>query len=315
MTSAKPKWKKAIAWVSPLLVVSIALHGVAMLLPIPEKVETVEKEPELREPIQISELPELEIPEPEPAPVFVPAPALVEPPQPSQPQPSQPQPLTPQPAPPQPVQPEPQPAPIEPQPQPPDPTPPEDNSPPPATPADNSSQTAPQTGRTPSGPPPNTARNIARDRAAATPQEITDELDAIVKIDDFNAIPSKQIKAPLNLAFPSDGLCLEGDPTEIGSAGVVVFEDNGGTPELITGAILDKTSYKVIGKWLDKTIFLSDQVDPNDPNPVEVPLTPDFDAVQWVSNNYDKPIFEPDETEKAFTFRIAVNISASACED
>lgn len=53
-----------------------------MLLPIPEKAEIVEVEPELPDPIQVSELPELEVPEPEPvpAPVFVPAPQPATPP-------------------------------------------------------------------------------------------------------------------------------------------------------------------------------------------------------------------------------------------
>ena len=63
-TESKPKTpiRKALAFLSPLLIVSIGLHGLAMLLPVPEREEIVE-EAELPESIQVSELPEIDLPQ------------------------------------------------------------------------------------------------------------------------------------------------------------------------------------------------------------------------------------------------------------
>ena len=65
-------------FLSPLLIVSAGIHGLAMLLPVPEPEEIVEEEIELPEAIAVSELPEIEVPQPEPeiapAPVFAPTP-------------------------------------------------------------------------------------------------------------------------------------------------------------------------------------------------------------------------------------------------
>ncbi|PZO11760.1 MAG: hypothetical protein DCF25_18795 [Leptolyngbya foveolarum] len=87
----KPPLKKAITFVSPLLLVSIGLHGLAMLLPIPEQEKVETEVVELPEPIQVSELPELDVqaPESQPVPVFAPAPvpeapAVVQPSEPAQ---------------------------------------------------------------------------------------------------------------------------------------------------------------------------------------------------------------------------------------
>ena len=79
---AKTPLRRAIALFSPLLILSLGLHGLVMLLPLAEKEEIVEEVPELPEPIQVSELPELDIPAPESAsaPVFSPAPAPKAPP-------------------------------------------------------------------------------------------------------------------------------------------------------------------------------------------------------------------------------------------
>ena len=118
---SKPKspLKKAIAFISPLLVVSAVFHGLAMLLPVPEPEEIVEEDVELPEPIRVSELPELEIaePAPEPAPVFVPAPVPETPPVVTPPAVVQ-QPVVQQPAPVAPIEPQPV---VEPDPIPPEP--------------------------------------------------------------------------------------------------------------------------------------------------------------------------------------------------
>mgnify|MGYP001791686337 CR=1 FL=1 len=74
---------KLMRWLSPVLLVSLALHGVSLLVPIPQTPEVIEEpEPEVLEPIQISTLPvdldDLEpeplsaSPPPEPAPVTPP---------------------------------------------------------------------------------------------------------------------------------------------------------------------------------------------------------------------------------------------------
>lgn len=113
--------RKALAFLSPLLIVSAGLHGLAMLLPVPEREEIVEEDPELPESIQVSELPEIELPEPEPEPVFVPVPEPEAPPIVQQPAPAVQQPVVVQPQPvvqpPQPVESQPAtPDPIEPDP-------------------------------------------------------------------------------------------------------------------------------------------------------------------------------------------------------
>ncbi|MGD1864345.1 MAG: hypothetical protein ACFB0D_07305 [Phormidesmis sp.] len=80
MTSAKPKWPKLLRWLSPLLLASLGLHGLGLLLPVPET-EEIER-PEFVEPesIQVSTLPPtLKPPAPEPAPPPLP-PAVVPPP-------------------------------------------------------------------------------------------------------------------------------------------------------------------------------------------------------------------------------------------
>lgn len=307
--------RKALSILSPLLIVSIGIHGLALLLPIPEKVEIVEKEPDLPEPIQVSELPEIEIPqeisqlEPATAPVVTPAirpetPAPVE----------QIKPQLPQPPPLQPTASSP-PALDPPAPDPIEQLPSREDTP---TPEATQAEPAPQSSRpTSQNPPANTAtpsRNIEKDRSPASRQEILDQLNSIVQIDEFNAIEQKQIKAPLFISFPSDDICLEDNPTTIRSSAVVVFEDDQGTTALIDGAILDPTSYKLVGKWLDKTIFSSNQVDPNEPETIKIPSTPDFDPVQWVLANYDKPLFDAGEAQKAFTFVIEVQVSMSSCE-
>ena len=69
MTTAKPKWPKILHWLSPLLFVSLGLHGLGLLLPVPEKPEEIER-PEFIEPesIQVSTLPITPEPTPEPEP-------------------------------------------------------------------------------------------------------------------------------------------------------------------------------------------------------------------------------------------------------
>ncbi|MEO0768304.1 MAG: hypothetical protein AAFY72_02550 [Cyanobacteria bacterium J06649_4] len=70
-------------WLSPLLVLSLALHGVAFLIPIPPKAEVPEPEEPLPDPIPITDLPLVSLPEPEPEePVVAPPPPPPPPPEP-----------------------------------------------------------------------------------------------------------------------------------------------------------------------------------------------------------------------------------------
>ena len=52
------KGSTLLRWVSPVLLISIALHGLAVLVPVPEQ-EDIAEEPETEElePIQVSTLP------------------------------------------------------------------------------------------------------------------------------------------------------------------------------------------------------------------------------------------------------------------
>ena len=63
-TSWRPKFLR---WLSPLLLVSLGLHGLGLLVPVPEKPEDIEQfEPEEFDPIAVSTLPPtLELSEPE----------------------------------------------------------------------------------------------------------------------------------------------------------------------------------------------------------------------------------------------------------
>lgn len=58
MPPEKTTWRKFTNWLSPLLLVSLGLHGLAMLIPLPGKNEPVEEpKAELPEPIAVTQLP------------------------------------------------------------------------------------------------------------------------------------------------------------------------------------------------------------------------------------------------------------------
>ena len=284
------KIKKALTLISPMLIVSLGLHGLAMLLPVPEKEEIVEEEPELPEPIQVSEISELEIPEPEPAPAptLVPAPAAATP-QPAAPPPTvivQPPAEVPQPAspPPQlPVQPSPEPAP--------DP--------------------APQTAApdpTPTGPPP-TAPQIEYQ-----PYTGNTEFDYVKSGAFTNSYGlAKDLDTPLNLIYEAEGKCYPSDDLQ---AWVVLLVDQ--YSDITDGEILKSTGIEDIDTFVAS--YLIDNPQPvNLPDYVfdDLPARESGNIVAWIKDTYvdlDKPLIPEGESSAPYAIKVNVAIKENRCD-
>ena len=245
MLPAKPQWQKLIHWVSPLLVLSLGLHGLVLLMPIPKKPEIREDlpEPELLEPIRVSALPQPSLPDAAAGSAAA-NPTAIAPPSPS-------------PSPPAAVPPAPERSPA-PRPPAPDSTP----ASPVAPPAENLAETgsAGNSGNTnlPSGKPtkpdlvPQTYSDVGTtsgEASAALSDLLSFNADAA-----GDSPPLKFVKHPLPLSFPAADYCFKDYPDP--PASVVVVVENAGTDlAVIDGGLTQKTGYAAIDKWVDKSIF------------------------------------------------------------
>jgi len=271
-----------------------------MLVPLPSKVKTVEQDVvALPEPISVTDLPPEIKPEPTlPPAAFVPEPAPVieaPPPDPIVPQPPVAIPVPepspePSPTPPEPVEPEP----VKPDPVKPDPSP--TNDPDPA-------------GST-------SALSVTRSVEGTERGDATQKLRDLISFnttDSSNPLTYKQVKGTLPLEFPSDNYCLKDTDGEIAtsektSAAIVVENDTtDGSLFEVDGSILQLTGYKDVDAWVESAVFPSDEIDPNATETLEIPDIPDFDFLQWVTDNYDQPLLEDTETSKAFIVSIEVD--------
>lgn len=301
MIPAKPNWKKLTHWLSPLLVLSLGLHGLMLLIPVPKKAEIREDPPEteLLDPIQVSTLPKPSLSEatPESTDATPSGGASSEPQRPPE--------LAPIPA------------------SAPRPAPQAANPAPNSAPRPPSDQTATPGAATPGAAAPgNPAGGTPSDRPKKPdpiPQayngEGTSEGDAsgaLSEFIEFNPVPFKKIQHALPLAFPSDDYCFEDYPEPPASL-IVLVENTQSGLDAVDGGVIQKTGYASIDKWIGKSVFPSDAVDPN-ANAVEIPEVAPVDILAWITDNVDGPVLEPDETAKAYTFGVKVELVNNPCE-
>lgn len=308
MPPAKPPWQKLIHWVSPLLALSLGLHGLALLIPIPKQPEVREEppEPELLEPMRVSALPKSSLSESTGAESTGADSAAIAPPSLVQ-------------SPPAAAPPEPDPSP-EPAPRPaaavPGPTP----ASPPAPPAGDPSAVG-GTGNaggtdSPTGKPtkPDLLPQTYSD-AGTTDGEALAALSELLSLNTTAAgdpAPLKYIKHPLPLPFPAEDYCFKDYPEPPASV-VVVVENTQTGSEVADGNIAQKTGYAAIDKWVDKSVFPTDQVDPNADPDVEIPDVADVDILEWMAGNINGPLFEPGELIAAYTFGVKVTLVGNPC--
>lgn len=250
MRSDKSRWSKLLHWLSPLLLLSLGLHGLGMLVPIPEEKEVIEREEELPDPIQVSELP-VPLPSAEPEPEVTPEP----PPEVVTPPPPEPEPIVQEPIVQEPIIVFPQPLPNDPPEQPPeDPPeqPPED--PPEQPPTTPTSQTRSTTRTTPSEVPQANLEFVG-------PTGIGFGLEQRPTIGDSTN--------PIILNYPADDtICFESPPTEpidvIFAAIIGDLEDPGTgkkSRDVIDGDFWRQTGYGIVDQWIGDVIFGAADVD------------------------------------------------------
>ncbi len=220
MPLAKFNRKKIIHWLSPLLILSLGIHGLVLLVPIPEKSDLVEEpDPELLEPIQVSTLPPL----PEAATDQPPIAILPENSEPVVPEPAQ----TAQPVP----------AAAQPAPQ---------NTPNPQ-PLPTSTMPAPATMpiTKPSKPPPATPQPYSA--AGTTAAEARNAVIAFGST--YGALP-KNVDTPLALTYPAERRCF--DPASLEASMAVAVNNGGG---VIGGKVVKNSGSTVVDEWIEDTLL------------------------------------------------------------
>ncbi|WP_121968646.1 hypothetical protein [Leptolyngbya sp. BC1307] len=309
MLPAKPQWQKLIHWVSPLLVLSLGLHGLALLIPIPKKPEVREEPPEteLLEPIRVSALPKPSLPESTGAESTGAESAAIAPPGLTQSPPAA--------APPEPER-SPEPAPR--------PSPSSVPAPAPALPVappagdlgeadgvENVENADSSTGKPTKPdlvPQPYSDVGTTTGEAAA----VLSELLSFNPTATGDPAPLKFIKHPLPLAFPAEDYCFKNYPEPPASVVVIVEKAQTG-PKVVDGGITQKTGYETIDKWVDKGVFPTNQIDPNANTDVEIPDVADVDILEWMAGNINGPLFESDELTVAYTFGVKVTLVGNPC--
>ncbi|MEM6449137.1 MAG: hypothetical protein AAF703_02365 [Cyanobacteria bacterium P01_D01_bin.105] len=286
------RWRQSfLYWLSPILLASLGIHGLALLVPLPERNEVIEQEVvPLPDPISVTTLPPAPEPTVLPPEVFIPEPPPAEV---------------------VPAEPPPPATPIEPEIQQPAPAPPAQEVTQEPTPAQTTTPTQEPT----QAPAP--ATEVNRSLKGTSQSEATQNLFSFIQIntlDPDNPLAYEPIRTQLELIFPSDRYCLktvDGEPaTESDTSVIVLIEKfTDGSLDWNDGQTVQLTGYKNVDAWVDQTLFAAGEEAPNTDDAIEIPDTPDFDIVQWLSDNAQKTLFEEAETEKAFL--IPVNITFS----
>ncbi|MEL6813293.1 MAG: hypothetical protein AAFP03_00605 [Cyanobacteria bacterium J06598_3] len=297
MTSEHSIWKKfAYYWLSPLLLVSLGLHGVGLLIPMPDLTPEALEDPEveLPDPIQVTELPlKLEPePEPEPEPVFIPPPPPV----------VIPPPVTPPPV----VEAAPPPV-VEPLPPEPDPLP-ELEPAPELEPVPDSNGQKPL--KTPSTPQ-NYVAGRARDATNAS---------LLFGSKYGNGDP---VGTPLAITFLADeGICYDKGPTidipvlvAVDNQGYLVVEgkdENGEDKYAIT--IVQTSGYADIDAWLRESLAYELPEETFD----ELPDLDNGDIAAWINEVHGRPNQQPlvpaGDDNAPYAFTVRVNIEGEPCE-
>lgn len=306
MLSEKINWRKLFLKLSPVLIISLGLHGLALFIPVPDESPSADPETDLPAPIPVTDLPITDLPivdkPPAPLPETTFAPTVV-------PEPPVPQPPAQVPVPEQAPEQPPEPAPIiQPPPQvivvepdPPEPTP-------QPTPAPEPTPTPQSTPAPTPEPTPEPVVQVRRSRGtspADIDQKRNESTQNLSNLTAANPGAFKQVKAPLTLNFPADGYCIKTDTEEDVSAvetfvAIVIEKDASGDLYFIDGSVIDTADYDVIDAWVDRTVFPPDELDPNVAKPLKIPETTDLDIFQWVQNSYGEALFEENETVATF---------------
>ncbi len=300
MLPKKNNWRKLPLQISPILIVSIGLHGLALLIPVPDKAPPAEPEIEMPDPISVTELPKVTRPKPTappesifaPPPVVAPAPAPVEPPPP--------QIIVVEAEPPaQPPRPDPLPAPtLDPTPNPiPDPIP-------DPTPTPDPTVT----------PTPDPVVQVRRSRGTSPAEEKQKRDEGTQNLETLTAANPgafKPVKKALNLSFPADSYCIKTEAEEVVSeveafVAIVIEQYDDGSLEFIDGGIINTADYDVVDTWIDQTVFPPDEQDPNIAETPDIPATADLDIFRWVQDSYTKTLFEDGETVATFGVSVTV---------
>lgn len=294
MLSGKGDQKKLIHRFYPLLIVSLGLHGLALLIPLapkPEPIVVEEFEPELK-PITVSELPKTALPEAD-SPVLPSQPALPTPPLPP---PIPPPAEVPQPAPQTAVQPSvaiPSAIPADPLTPDPDAT-----VAPLADPGDDQSaeNTTPQT-----FVPPDTGRG------ARTATFDSFRRDVLTFYPDPNGEPIglKDIRqGSFGLNYTGDR-CFQGNASVEGGLAVVIDKNF----SLLEGQIFISTGYEVVDEAID--IWFSQLANPSSIADSNIEIA-NQDLSAWI-NDKQGPLFTQGEDYAAFSFETTVNLVNNTC--
>lgn len=281
MPSEKINWRKFTHWLSPLLLVSLGLHGLVMLIPLPGKDEPIKKtEVDLPAPMSVTELPKGAKPAPEDG--FIPtlAPNTITPLEPSSKPVTQPTPVvTPAPTPPSASTPAPRPTPA-------------------STPAPTSNTSTSTPASTPTPPLVTPIAGQPYSVQGTTPTEGRDASLAFLTRN--NLLASKAIRKPLSLSYPAAGKCFKETTSP---KAVVDFVINK------SGAILDaevtrKTGYSDIDQWLYDAVVDSEDTE---------------DIISNISTIYSGETGEAlspkgEATEAAFEFEVDIAIDGSVCK-
>jgi hypothetical protein len=121
----------------------------------------------------------------------------------------------------------------------------------------------------------------------------------------------RRVRKTLNLSFPADGYCIQDEsknPVTEGQTSVGIVIEQGAT-DFSDGDTLQPTGSETVDAWIEKTVFPTDAVDPNETEPIETPEPSPLNIFEWISSNYGKPLFEGNETKKAFLVSIKVNLT------
>ncbi|MGB3294542.1 MAG: hypothetical protein WBB01_16275 [Phormidesmis sp.] len=280
-------WKKLIHRFYPLLLVSLGLHGLALLIPLTPQPETIVEEfkPE-PEPIQVSVLPKNP-----PETTFSPAPA-------------------PNPKPPTEVSAQPTPQIAA---QPPVATP----APQPALPIPNSTATTPTdaTAATATEPAENTTPQafVPPDTDFATTAQATASFTQDILTAYTNQLANGDISPPelKNIGKGSFGLNYTGDrcfpdKSSVEGSLAVVIDDS---PSLLEGEITVGTGYETVNQAID--VWFSQLADPTATQDSNIEVV-EQDLFEWI---YEKkqPWFAQGESYEAYMFKTTVNLVNNTC--
>ena len=126
----------------------------------------------------------------------------------------------------------------------------------------------------------------------------------------FNDLTKELVRDSISLSFPSDGFCFEDQSSGEAASNETIYaalvvEKDPATGDIyeIDGGVLQLTGYNEADIWIDRVLFPPEQIDPSEP---ELPPTPPFDFLQWVTDTHGQPLLDDGETIKLFQVVVQV---------